>query len=189
MDTLSQPTLQVYDSLEMPMCIWIDALCDGETSRIKGFRKLYYEFCEGVGGRELIRKLEEVTELAYLEAKVTAGVKAIEMLRMKPSESLFNEMLKLGYNTSVVTYDVDKIPQFIKQIEPFIYLDDVDAKILRARSGGGPKDGYSRDYFSSMFNEFLIVFKISVDEQTLSVRRYVNLVKRYKSHKKELEKQ
>lgn len=183
-----QATIPQYNSLDMPMSVFIDALIDGNTDNIIDFPKVYVDFCEAVGGRELKQKIEEMADMVQLETKVRIAFLGIEMLELKPSEEIFIEVQKLGYHSSVGTYSEKDMPKFIAQILPYVKLDDVDAKILRARNNGGPKEGYTRDYFASMFNEFLLVFKVNVDD-TITVRRYAQLVLRYKSHKKELEKQ
>ena len=179
-------TTPLYKTLDMPLSVFIDALIDDVTDNIENFPKLYTEYCELIGGKELVQKIEEVAEMVYLETKVKIAFLGVEMLRLKPSKAIFDEVFSLGYNTSVVEYSEDKIETFINQILPFVKLDGVDAQILRARNNGGAKQGYTRDYFSSMLNELLLVFKINVDE-SISVRRYVQLVLRYKSHKQTAE--
>lgn len=186
--TESPVTTPQYDSLDMPLSVFIDAIVDGKMDAIKDFEKIYIEFCEAVGGRELVQSIEEAKELIELETRVTIAHCGIQMLRLRPSKEIFDEMLKLGYNSSVHEYAEDKVEQYIKQITPFVELDNVDAQVMRNRRKqvtNGEK--YTRNYFSAMLNEFLVVFKAPLDE-SISLRRYCQMVVRYKMHKQTLEK-
>ena len=67
-----QATTPLYNSLDMPMSVFIDALVDGNTDNILDFPKVYVEFCEAVGGRELKQKIEE------MEMRLSGGDIALE---------------------------------------------------------------------------------------------------------------
>ncbi len=82
MDLPLKVTTRLYDSIDMPLSVWIDALVDGNTDKIKDFGDRFAEFCEAIGGRELMIQLDNIIEMTQLRTKIQIAELCMNQLRI-----------------------------------------------------------------------------------------------------------
>jgi hypothetical protein len=164
-------------------------MVDGDTSRIKNFDDLYSEFCECIGGKELRMKLTDNAEMLQTKTKVMVAEMCMNMLRLRPSEAIFNLLRELNYNNGVSEFTEDNCEKLIKQVEPFVKLDAIDLQVMMNHSDKPTQGGgYSRDYFADMLIEMSTAFKLSLTDD-MSVRTYCRWVVKYKNYVDAMNKQ
>lgn len=175
----------------MPLPVWIDALVDGDTSKIKDFSDRFAEFCEAIGGRELVMQLEEIVEMTQLRTKIQIAELCINQLRVLPDARVFDILYGLGYPSSSFEYSPENIEKYIDQIMPHLKLDCVDLQVMtnRANKRNTNKAVYTRDYFTDMIIEVSTAFKLSLSEKDLTVRQYCRWVVKYKEYVERMNKQ
>lgn len=174
----------------MPLRVWIDALVDGNVTQIKDFGDRFSEFCEAIGGRELLVQLDEIIEMTQLRTKIQIAELCINQLRILPSKEVFDILYGLGYPSSEMEYSKDIIEKYIEQVLPHIKLDSVDLQVMvnRANKTNTDKVAYSRDYFVDMLIEISTAFKIALTDD-MSVRTYCRWVVKYKDYVEKMNKQ
>lgn len=178
-------TSHLYKTLDLPLSVFIDALVDGDYSQIEDFEKLHYEYCELIGGRELTIQIETQIEAMQLQTKVLLAecyIKLIYQVDDDKKKVLFDNLLALGYNTSVTEYSLENIDKLINQITPHIKLDAIDLNVLvnRLKKTGEGKP-YTRDYFTSILADINIHLHVTATE-SISTRMYCMYVDRYRKH-------
>lgn len=190
MDLPLKVTTRLYDSIDMPLSVWIDALVDGNTDKIKDFGDRFAEFCEAIGGRELMIQLDNIIEMTQLRTKIQIAELCMNQLRIMPDERVFDILYGLGYPSSAFEYSPDIIEKYIAQIMPYVKLDSVDLQVMvnRANKGNTNKVSYSRDYFTDMLIEISTAFKVAVT-QDMTVRTYCRWVVKYKDYVDKMNKQ
>lgn len=191
MVTPLKATTPLYDNIDMPLSVWIDALVEGKVDQIKDFSDRFAEFCEAIGGAELVRQLDSIIEMTQLRTKVQIAELCINQLQMFPNKAVFDILYGLGYPSSEYEYSPDIIAKYIEQIMPHVKLDTVDLQVMvnRANKANPNKAAYTRDYFTDMLIEISTAFNLPVREQDLTVRQYCRWVVKYKDHIENLKRQ
>lgn len=188
-----QNTSHLYKTIDLPLSVFIDAIVDKDYSQIEDFDKIHMEYCELIGGRELVVQVESQIEFIQLQTKVTLAQCYIKLLyELEDEEKLrkiFDNLLELGYRTSVKEYSKENVDKLVTQIEPYVKLDCVDMQVLgnKLKINGSGKP-YSRDYFAAILADINITLKLSITE-SITTRMYCMYVDRYKKHIEQLNKQ
>lgn len=146
-----------YNTIDLPLEVFINALVDNDFSEIENWQAVYLDYCDIVGGQELLTILEKQIEISELECRVTKANCLISILENSLYEEhckiIFNSLLELGYPSSVTEYSKDTVKRFLDDIIPHIKLDATDAEILRnliKRPNNEEGNKYTRNYFASM---------------------------------------
>lgn len=175
----------------MPLSVWIDALVDGNTAKIKDFSDRFSEFCEAIGGQELVNQLDNIIEMTQLRTKIQIAELCMNQLRIFPDKKVFDVLYGLGYPSSEFEYSPEIIEKYISQIMPHVKLDSVDLQVMvnRANKTNTNKATYTRDYFTDMIIEISTAFKLTLNESDLTVRQYCRWVVKYKGYVELMNKQ
>ena len=191
MVTPLKATTPLYDNIDMPLSVWIDALVDGKVDQVKDFSDRFAEFCEAIGGRELVIQLDNIIEMTQLRTKIQVAELCINQLRVMPDKRVFDILYGLGYPSSEYEYSPDIIEKYITQIMPHVKLDSVDLQVMvnRANKTNTNKVAYTREYFTDMIIEISTAFKLALSEKDLTVRQYCRWVVKYKEYVERMNKQ
>lgn len=177
----------------MPMNVFINALVDGDLSEVENFELIFEDYCECIGGKEVVLSLRNLKEIVQLRNRIKLAENIIEQfnipattqIQIQAKAEIFDVLKGLNYHYMVPAPAFDNVEKYIEQIIPFIKREVLDVlKMERDRKPkeeGGEDKKYSRDYFADLFMEFLIVFKVHVTE-TISVREFCRLVVKYKNY-------
>lgn len=159
-----------YTTIDLPLSVFIDALVDGDFSKIDCWQDIYLDYCDIVGGRELAMIIEKQFEMAKLESRVTTANCLIGLLEVsiykEHKKIIFDCLKSLEYPSSITEYSEDTIQKYFDDIIPYIKLDATDAEIIRnmitkPKNEDGNK--YNRNYFASMIVSIQKELNVKVD--------------------------
>jgi len=188
-----------YNSIDMPLRVFINAMVDHDYSEIENFEDVFIEYCQSVGGEELAQQMGNIKESNTLRLRISMAQDAIDLLKFEPlndfqkkeRDEIFEELKKLRYHLLIPACDLNDIKKYCSQIEGHVKLEAVRLSFLEAEQQ--PKKGkqkeavYSRDYFVDMLNEMSAIFKIHIND-SISLREYCGWIRKYKKEVERLNK-
>lgn len=165
----SQAVHNLYSTIDMPMRVFMNAL-EGDKSEVDpiAFDDVLNEFFETVGGRELIRELEDMKQEAMLSAKITMARSLINLINEKShlTPECFEQLKELNYHINLPHANLEDPETYCKQIEGWVKLDIVNLLELQQPEKGKKKKSANldRNFFADKFLEISSVLKFPFDE-------------------------
>jgi hypothetical protein len=172
----------------MPLPVFINAVVDEDYSQIKNFEDVYMDYCQAIGGKELVIQMERLKEIHELHSRIKVAELCIQMLRLRPTKEVWDALYSLDYQCTVHEYDESRVEEGIASMKPYINLDIVDLQVLQNRVKDVKGGKYTRDYFTEMLIDIGIAFKKDVPE-TITLRQYCAYVVKYKNYVERMNKQ
>jgi hypothetical protein len=180
----------IYNSLDMPFTVFENALVDKDYSQIEDFEKVFTEYCESIGGKEMVLQLRNLKEITLLSSRITLAQQIIAVLEAMPTDEMFELLKDLNYHDMVPAPALNDIDQYIVQVVPWINREGLDlAKLIRDTKI--PEDAeefeYTRDYFTDAFIEISSAFNIHLSKSSITLREYCRWAVKYKRYLQKLE--
>jgi hypothetical protein len=182
-----------YATIDMPMRVFINALCDKDYSEVENFDAVLIEFTESIGGDELKRIIQEKKDIELKKLRYLSALNLIQLLNIRYSESNFTQLKDLDYHVFVAGADLEDYEKYISQIDGWVKRDEMDFRKLADEMKANealPKQQveYTRDYFAAMYLAFMESLKVTLTEET-PARIYCQCAKRYKQYCEFMNKQ
>lgn len=181
-----------YTTLDLPLEVFIDALVDGNFFQIDNWEDIYLDYCDIVGGQELVQIIEKQVEINNLEKRVITANCLIDLIEnsiIEEHNKVFFECLcSLGYESSITEYNKHTFEKYLSQIVPHIKLDAIDAEILRnliKQPKNENSSKYTRNYFATMLLDIQqeLNVKISMTDSTRMYAIAVSKLRKVIEHK------
>lgn len=145
-------TPQKYNSIDMPMSVFMNAFCDGDLSEVENFEDIRIDYTLAIGGNELINSLQDTLSYEKLKMKIQLAkaliasidlrkyirgladekVVKLESVRLlcksfelKSDEQIFDELKSLNYHMMVPGADLENADNYCRQINGWIMNDVV----------------------------------------------------------------
>lgn len=185
-----------YKDINLPLKVFKRALIEADYTDIEDFAKIFEDFTEAIGGKELLMELQVQKKIEFLRCKIFMAEKIISMLSKtdndKYQSELFELLKNLNYHIQIPNPKFDDIEEYCKQIKGWILLDVTDLQSMLASEGkkdnGGVKESYSYNYFMDMQLELKSKLNIDITDDSPTLA-YCRGVVKYKEHHKALQEQ
>lgn len=175
-----------YRSLDLPLNVFISALVDQDYTGIADFEAIYFEYCEAIGGDELVRQLEKNIHIAELESNVAVGTSGLKLLNIP---TLSEDRYQFVIDTLQAVYPSGlQGAEYIRYVDGQVRSEMVDIQILRnqVKNVDGSKP-YTRQYFADLCSGIMVGLKVNIPED-MNTRVFCSMVNRYKEYIKDVEK-
>lgn len=174
-----------YNTLDMPFIVFENAIVDKDYSQIEDYDKIFTEYCESIGGKELVLQIRNSKLIVLMDCRIKQAESIIAVLEAFPTNEMFELLKDLNYHDMVPSPALNDIEKYIEQVVPWINREGLDlAKLIRDTKL--PEDTedfeYTRDYFTDAFIEISTAFNIHLSKANLSLREYTRWVVKYKKH-------
>ena len=169
----------------MPFIVFENAIVDKDYSQIEDYDKIFTEYCESIGGKELVLQIRNSKLIVLMDCRIKQAESIIALLEAFPTNEMFELLKDLNYHDMVPSPALNDIEKYIEQVVPWINREGLDlAKLIRDTKL--PEDTedfeYTRDYFTDAFIEISTAFNIHLSKTNLSLREYTRWVVKYKKH-------
>lgn len=206
---------QIYNSLDMPMSVFMNAYCDKDLSNVENFEELRIEYSIAIGGKDLALKVEDSFSYQKLKLKVMtakaliasydlrkyvrslandniATKESVDQLlksfESKSDEQIFEELKSLRYHTMLPNPDFENLDNYCKQINGWIMNDVVTLKELENElpKQEGETIIQDRNYFTDIFIAINSALHLNINE-TSSVRMFCRAAVQYINYRERQE--
>lgn len=196
----SSDTKLLHRINDVPLSIFIDCLCDNDYKGLilqgnptndelaAAFEAIYEQYIEAVGGKDLLRHIRQIKEIAISQNRVVSAECIIETFKLYPTEGLYEQLYKFGYKLPKKPYNYANVNDVLR-IFVANYKYDVrklEKLILEFesvnKSDGEKSSGYTREYFIGSLVDMSEAFKFNISEKDLSLLQYCIYINRYKEY-------
>ena len=176
---------------KLPLLTFIDTLIDNDYSRVGGeveWERLYNEYTELIGGKELQGKLRSVKETIITQSRIQRAKGLLEVLALRPCKELYEQLYTFDYLLPALTEsNIDKVLKvFIAHYKRECIELQEQAMLLDKAEVQGVLD---YQYFVTIIVDMSTAFKMSINISEISVGQYCIFVQRYKQHCEQILKQ
>lgn len=201
----STKLLQSIDKL--PLETFIDCIVDHNYSGliIEGtpteaelqtcFDNIYEQYIEGIGGKELVRHLADVKQIALMQSKILRAESLLEIIQLCPTIGLFEQLYTFGYALPKEKYSYYGINKVLRIFVAKYKKDKTETDRLifqfehsQQSEKKGESSGYTRDYFYNSIVEMSTAFKFPI-QQNITLALYCSYMRKYKDLLNTLQKQ
>jgi len=190
------PQLSMFPSIhKLPLIIFIDTLIDKVYDRVGGqseWERLFNEYTELIGGKELTNKLDIVKETIILQSRMQRAKGLLELISIRPNEDLYNAMYDFDYPLpGKVPYTMDAMNKTLKTFIAHYKreLIDLHESATQLENQGTDNGVLDYQYFMTIIVDMSTVFKMTIDINSINVGQYCIFVNRYKEHCEHIKKQ
>lgn len=178
--------LTIYNSIDMPLRIFLNAYCDEDYSQVENFEAVYLEFVEAIGGKKLADKMGDQLEYEALKFKVLLvqlcmsilSLKALNDEQQKKLDLVFLRLKSLNYHLMVPSPNLDDVDAYCNQIIGWVRLDVINlkemqfemVKKLKKENGKATRTDFTRNLV-----RISAALKVTLTDQ-ISVREYTQWV-------------
>ena len=176
---------------KLPLLTFIDTLLDGNYERVGGaieWERLYTEYTELIGGKELQGKLRTVKETIITQSRMQRAKSILEVLAIRPCKELYEQLYTFDYLLPELTEsNIDKVLKvFVAHYKRELIDLQEQAISLEKTTDNGVLD---YQYFITIIVDMSTAFKMSINISEISVGQYCIFVQRYKQHCEQILKQ
>jgi len=178
--------LIIYNSIDMPLRIFLNAYCDEDYSQVENFEAVYLEFVEAIGGKKLADKMEDQKEYEGLKFKVLLvqlcmsilSLKALNDEQQTKLDQVFIRLKSLNYHLMVPAPDLGDVDVYCNQIIGWVRLDVINLKEMQVEMMKKMKKENgkaTRTDFTRNLVRISAALKVTLTDQ-ISVREYTQWV-------------
>lgn len=185
---------------EIPLSVFVDCLCEQDYSGLikqgnpskqdlEGhFEQIYEKYVEAVGGKELLRHIRQIKDLAIAQNRVITAEYIIETFKMYPTVGLYEQLYTFGYPLPKKPYNYENICDVLRIFVSHYKLDSrkLDRLLLEfeATKTAGEKSsgGYTREYFIGSLFDMSAAFKLNLHINNIMTDEYCVYINRYKQY-------
>lgn len=176
---------------KLPLLTFIDTLLDSNYERVGGaieWERLYTEYTELIGGKELQGKLRTVKETIITQSRMQRAKAILEVLAIRPCKELYEQLYTFDYLLPELTEsNIDKVLKvFVANYKRELIDLQEQAISLEKTADNGVLD---YQYFITIIVDMSTAFKMSINISEISVGQYCIFVQRYKQHCEQILKQ
>lgn len=193
--------IKIYNTLDLPLRVFLNARCDGDFSQVENFDEIFSEYCEAIGGKDLLILLGMYKEAWTLKTKILLAQNMINQLKLTPMsdvqvqlrEETFELLKGLNYHVQIAAPALDDIKKYCKQIEGYIKLDVVSLKEveqeIKIKEKKGKKKGKddddgklpSRNEYTDTILDINSTLNLNISEEN-TTRTFCRAYVKYKEH-------
>lgn len=196
----SSGTKLLHRISDVPLPVFIDCICDNNYDGLiisgkptsdelaTAFEAIYEQYIEAVGGKDLLRHIRQIKEIAIAQNRVVSAECIIETFKLYPTEGLYEQLYKFGYKLPKKPYNYANVNEVLRIFVANYKYDfrKLEKLILEFesvnKSDGEKSSGYTREYFIGSLVDMSEAFKFNISEKDLSVLQYCIYINRYKSY-------
>ena len=196
----SSDTKLLHRISDVPLAVFIDCICDNNFDGLiilgkptsdelaTAFEAIYEQYIEAVGGKDLLRHIRQIKEIAIAQNRVVSAECIIETFKLYPTEGLYEQLYKFGYKLPKKPYNYANVNEVLRIFVANYKYDfrKLEKLILEFesvnKSDGEKSSGYTREYFIGSLVDMSEAFKFNISEKDLSVLQYCIYINRYKSY-------
>ena len=186
---------------EIPLSVFVDCLCEQDYSGLvkrgpsperdvleSHFETVYEKYVEAIGGKELLRHIRQIKEIAIAQNRVLTAESIIETFRMYPTNGLYEQLYNFGYPLPKKPYNYANVCDVLRIFVANYKLDSrkLDRLLIEfeaTKTAGGEKSsGYTREYFIGSLFDMSAAFKLNLHINDLMTDEYCVYINRYKQH-------
>lgn len=182
----------MYRSIHsLPLTTFIDVLIDNDFERVGGeveWERLYTEYTELIGGKELQGKLRSVKETIITQSRIQRAKGLLDVLAIRPCKELYEQLYQFDYPLPTLSEsNIDKVLKiFVAHYKRELIDLQEQAMLLDKSDVQGVLD---YQYFVTIIVDMSTAFKMSINIIEISVGQYCIFVQRYKQHCEQILKQ
>lgn len=176
-----------YNSIDMPMSVFMNAFCDGDLSDVEDFEDVKLDFFIACGGKKVLDRVSDMYDYEKLKLKTQLAKALIIVLEYNPSEQKFNELKALNYHMMLPNPPLTDIKKYIEQINGWLMNDIITLAELEAEKQSKDKDKdktkviQDRNYFTDRFLAVNSTLNLNINESS-SVRMFARSLVKYEQH-------
>ena len=196
----SSATKLLHRINDVPLSVFIDCICDNDYKGLiisgnptneeiaTAFEAIYEQYIEAVGGKDLLRHIRQIKEIAISQNRVVSAECIIETFKLYPTEGLYEQLYKFGYNLPKKPYNYSNVNEVLRIFVANYKYDfrKLEKLILEFesvnKSDGEKSSGYTREYFIGSLVDMSEAFKFNISEKDLSLLQYCIYINRYKAY-------
>ncbi len=193
---------------DIPLEVFIDCIVDSNYSGLivsgnpskqalsDQFENIYEQYIEAVGGKELLRHIRQVKDIAIHQNRVISAENIIQTFKLYPTFGLYEQLFTYGYPLPKKPYNYANINDVLRIFVAHYKLDSVrldrliyefeQAKLSKEKGTSG---GYTRAYFIGSLVDMSEAFKFKLSAKELTTEEYCLYILRYKEYCEAKEKQ
>jgi hypothetical protein len=172
--------------------VFIDVLCedkyellgDAPTDVLMANFEAHVEaYNDKIGGLDMKASINKLKKIILLESKTIRARCAMALLICDPSEENFNALISFGYSVPNYKYKNENVQLLLDSFEGFVKFDcfelDKMVKDYTENNKDEAKGKPTHEGFMDMIVALMTHFKISINENEISVEKYCSLVRSY----------
>lgn len=186
---------------EIKLSVFVDCLCEQDYSGLvkegtipsnevleAHFEGIYESYIEAVGGKELLRHIRQIKEIAISQNRVVSAECIIETFKLYPTEGLYEQLYNFGYPIPKKPYNYQNICEVLRIFVSHYKFDSrkLDRLLLEfeaTKTAGEKSSGrYTREYFIGSLFDMSAAFKLNLQINNLMTDEYCVYINRYKHH-------
>ena len=128
-----QNTTPLYKDLDIPFRKFLRAKFHNDFTDIEDFDNIYLMFVEAIGGIDVIRNVNNLSQYQSLLHKVKLFEISLNLYTTHPTEELYNIIVDFGYNNFEEGFARDRASVFVEQMKQQVGQDVITLQSMAFR--------------------------------------------------------